>query len=77
MISEIPEVCRNCTKKGMDAINCPVFPTLKENIVQFIPCFRADKDPKVKDTSGGRYNFGLSKNMSGVRHASNPHRKKK
>lgn len=52
---DIPDICKNCTKSGMDAVYCLVFPTLSDDMASRVKCFRVDED--TRDISGGRYNY--------------------
>jgi len=55
IISEIPDICKNCTKSGMEAVYCLVFPTLSDKVASGVKCFRVDVD--TKSISGGRFNY--------------------
>ena len=53
--SDIPDVCKNCIKKDMEALYCLVFPALSDKVASGVKCFRVDVD--TKNISGGRYNY--------------------
>ena len=52
----IPQKCVDCTKENMEAVYCPDFPTLENELAEVVHCatIGGDKNKLVK--SGGRFN---------------------
>lgn len=54
MSQELPKVCLNCTKTGMNAIGCPIFTQVPESLSFSVNCATAHYDKESRETTGGK-----------------------
>jgi hypothetical protein len=64
----IPPECAECKKEKMDAVYCPLFPTLEGDVAMEVPCASIGSDKNELMVSGGRFiRIGNSQKREGIR----------